>query len=133
MNIDQQTRLEIMQALEKDFPDRLLEDLIDVARYVEGGGVERVREVEAGVFERAREESQESAAKYPDEADDISERHTWMNLDRIPDDVRAVTDADGYAIRRVDLGNRLVWKFEDARYEDMIVNDGFGPFAEVLF
>lgn len=121
MNADQQTRLEIMKALEKDFPDRLLEDLIEVARYVEAGGIEQ-----------DRPESQDSAAKYPEEADDIPAPRTWTNLDHIPDGVGAVTDVDGYVICRVALGDRLVWKFEAERYEDMTVNDGFAPFAEVL-
>lgn len=115
MNTDQRTRLEIMKALEKDFPDRLLEDLIDVARYVEAGGIER-----------------DSAAKFAEEADDIPEWRTWAHLEHIPDGVGAVTDADGDVICRVALGDRLVWKFEDARYEVMTVTDDVGPFTEVL-
>lgn len=121
MNPDQQNRLEIVKALGKDFPDHLLEDLIDVARYVEGGGIDR-----------AREGSQDSTAKYPDEADDISEPRTWAHLEDIPAHVRAVTDSDGDVIRRVALGDRLVWKFEAERYEYIIIANNFAPFTEVL-
>lgn len=115
MNTDQQTRLEIMKALEKEFPDRLLEDLIDVARYVEGGGIE-----------------QDSAAKSAEEASDIPTRRAWARLGHIPDDVRAATDADGDVIRRVAVGDRLVWKFEAEGFKDVAINDNFGPFIEVL-
>ena len=115
MNTDQQNRFEIMKALEKDFPDRLLEDLIDVARYVEGGGIER-----------------DSTAKYPDEAEGIPEARTWTNLEDISAHVRAVTDSDGDVIRRVALGNRLVWKFEAARYKDIAISNEFAPFTEAL-
>lgn len=115
MNTDQQTRLEIMKALEKEFPDRLLEDLIEVARYVEAGGIER-----------------DSAAKFAEEAYDIPAPRAWAKLEHIPDDVRVATDADGDVICRVAVGDRLVWKFEVERYEAVIVNDYFGPFIEVL-
>lgn len=115
MNTDQKTRLEIIKALEKDFPDRLLEDLIDVARYVEAGGIER-----------------DSAAKSVGEATDIPTRRAWAKLGHIPDDVRAATDADGDVIRRVAVGDRLVWKFELQEFEAVIINDQFGPFIEVL-
>lgn len=121
MNPDQQTRLEIMQVLEKDFPDRLLEDLTEVARYVEAGGIERVRE-----------ESQDSAAKTSWEAAYLSEPRTWTNLERIPDDVRAVTDQDGDVIRRVVECGLCIWRFEAARYMGITVNNDFGPFTEVL-
>lgn len=115
MNPDQKNRLEIMQALEKDFSGRVLEDLIEVARYVEAGGIE-----------------QDSAGESAEEADDIPEWRTWAHLEHIPDGVGAVTDADGDVICRVALGDRLVWKFEDARYEVMTVTDDVGPFTEVL-
>lgn len=121
MNANQQTRLEIMRALEKDFPDRLLEDLIHVARYVEAGGIEQ-----------DRAESQDSAAKSVEEATDIPEARTWTKLERIPDDVRAVTDPDGDVIRRVALGNRLAWKFEATRYDGIAIDDTLAPFTEVL-
>lgn len=115
MNTDQQNRLEIMKALEKDFPDRLLEDLIEVARYVEAGGIE-----------------QDSAAKSAGEASDIPAPRAWRKLEHIPDDVQAATDADGDVIRRVAVGNHFEWKFEAGRYEAIIVDDQFGPFIEVL-
>lgn len=115
MNTDQQTRLEIMQALEKEFPDRLLEDLIEVARYVEAGSIE-----------------QDSAAKSAGEADDIFARRTWMKLEHIPAHVFAITDADGDVIRRVALGDRLAWKFEAEGFKDVAINDNFAPFTEVL-
>lgn len=120
MNTDQQTRLEIMKALEKGFPDRLLEDLLEVALYVEAGGIER-----------AREESQDSAAQFLEEVVDIPAPRTWWKLDRIPDDVRAVTDQDGDVIHRVAVGDRLVWTFQAERYEDITVNNDVGPFVEV--
>lgn len=122
MNADQQTRLEIMKALEKVFPDRLLEDLIDVARYVEAGGVER-----------AREESQDGAAKYPEEAADISEPRTWTALEDVPDDVLAVTDADGSRAMRVVSGDCQVWAYTFGIYTGFKVDSSAGPFTEVLF
>lgn len=121
MNDDQQNRLEIMKALEKEFPDRVLEDLIEVARYVEAGGIER-----------ARQESQDSAAKFLEEVIDTPAPRTWWKLDDIPDYVGAVTDADGHVIRRAVWGDRLVWKLEDAaRYKNVVVTDNLAPFTEV--
>lgn len=123
MNADQQNRFDIMQALEKVFPDRLLEDLIEVARYVEAGGITR-----------AREESQDSAAKSLEEADDISAPRTWTNLDDIPDNVWAATDRDGDVIRRVlfEEGDLSIWAFEAELYGNIVVTDDHAPFTEVL-
>lgn len=115
MNTEQQNRFEIMKALERDFPDRLLEDLIEVARYVEGEGIE-----------------QDSAAKSAGMSDASPAPRTWMKLEHIPAHVFAATDADGDVIRRVAVGNHLEWKFEAGRYEAIIVDDQFGPFIEVL-
>lgn len=56
----------------------------------------------------------------------------WPKLERIPDDVWAVTDADGDVIRRVALDNRLVWKYEAERYEDIAISNVLAPFTEVL-
>lgn len=119
MNPDQKNRLEIMQALEKDFSGRVLEDLIEVARYVEAGGIER-----------AREESQDSAAKSVGGAAYISAPRTWTSLDDIPYDVWAATDPDGEVICRVVEGGRSVWRFEAARYKGITVNDTNAPFTE---
>lgn len=132
MNTDQKTRLEIMKALEKDFPDRLLEDLIDVARYVEGDA--SAADEKAEEFHRKVEEDGDRMRlgldpihfKIPDTP------RKWTNLDAIPADVWAVTDGDGDVIRRVALGNRRIWKFEIERYENTTINDEFGPFTEVL-
>lgn len=129
MNTDQQNRLEIMKALEKDFPDRTLEDLIEVARYVEGNGTPTItlQTPEVGIWH-----IEDSDAKFLEEAAYISEPRTWKHLDHIPDDVRAVTDPDGDVIRRVALGDALVWQFEAERYQNTLVIDGFAPFTEVL-
>ena len=132
MNIDQQNRFEIMKALEKAFPDRLLEDLIDVARYVEGGGVERVREVEAGVFERAREESQDSAAKSLGEASGTPKPRKWTNLDAIPSSVKAITDRDGDRAEPQTLKGKRAWVFTDFPFDGLEVPPDCGPFTEVL-
>lgn len=127
MNTDQKTRLEIMKALEKDFPDRLLEDLIDVALYVEVGGVERARLKESAekFFETLRH------LNPPTPAQDKTSPRKWTNLDAIPSNVKAITDSDGErAEPRTFLGKRK-WVFTEVPFDGVTVSPDDGPFTEV--
>lgn len=114
MNTDQQTRLEIIQALEKDFPDRLLEDLIDVARYVEGDGTPATT--------RAREFLNAG----------ISSPRKWTNLAAIPSNVKAITDSDGDRAEPQTLKGERKWVFTDEPLDGVDVSPNYGPFTEVL-
>lgn len=114
MNIDQQTRLEIMKALEKDFPDRLLEDLIDVARYVEGNGTP------ATTF--AHEFLKASTAS----------PRKWTNLDAIPSNVKAITDRDGDRAEPQTVKGKRKWVFTDDPFDGVTVSPDDGPFTEAL-
>lgn len=128
MNTEQKNRFEIMKALEKDFPDRLLEDLIDVALYVEVGGVERARLKESAekFFETLRH------LNPPTPAQDKTSPRKWTNLDAIPSNVEAITDRDGdRAEPQVVLGKRK-WVFTHGPLAGFDVLPNGGPFTEVL-
>lgn len=114
MNTDQQTRLEIMRALEKDFPDRLLEDLIDVARYVEGDGTP------ASTFAC---ESRKASVSGP---------RTWTNLEAIPSNVKAITDRDGDRAEPQTIKGQRKWVFTEIPFDGVTVSPDDGPFTEVL-
>lgn len=114
MNTNQQTRLEIMQALERDFPDRLLEDLLHVARYVEHGGAE-------------------PEPPKPDEPTIVQgDPRKWTSLADIPDTVRLVKDHDGELIKRLVTWEQSPWVFVAHKYTDIRPTNGDGPFIEVL-
>lgn len=114
MNADQKTRLEIMKALEKDFPDRPLEDLVYMARYVEHGGVE------PGPPKQTGHPSEQGAPR------------KWASLADIPDTVRLVEDHDGELIKRLVTWEQSPWVFVAHKYTDILPTDGDGPFIEVL-
>lgn len=114
MNTDQQTRLEIMKALEKDFPARLLEDLIDVARYVEGDGTPAIT-----VARESRKASMASPRK-------------WTNLDAIPSTVKAITDRDGDRAEPQTFQGKRKWVFTEVPFDGVTVSPDDGPFTEVL-
>lgn len=114
MNADQQNRFEIMKALEKDFPDRLLEDLIDVARYVEGDGMP--------VNTVAREFLEASTAS----------PRKWTNPYAIPSSVKAITDRDGDRAEPQMIKGKRKWFFTDAPLDGVEVTSNDGPFTEVL-
>lgn len=160
MNTDQQNRLEIMKALEKGFPDRLLEDLIDVARYVEGNGTPAItlQTPEVGIWHSKdngndyftdTKPSDRSAVRIDtianpdvDKINDLVAREsrkpgassprTWTNLDVIPSTVKTITDRDGdRAEPEVVLGKRK-WFFTDEPLDGVDVSPDVGPFTEVL-
>lgn len=107
MNDDQQARLEIMRALGEDFSDRLLEDLIHVARYVEHGGVEP-------------------------ELPEPDEPCKWASLADIPEIVGLVEDHAGNVIKRIVGVEHVPWAYANLDYEDFFPRDEDGPFIEVL-
>lgn len=112
MNTDQQTRLEIMKALERDFPDRLLEDLLYMARYVEHGGAEQAEQTEPTSVQGAP--------------------RTWTSLADIPASVLWVKDRDGDQIKRASSAGRTLWAHMTPVYAHISPNDEDGPFSEVL-
>lgn len=113
MNTNQQNRFEIMKALEKDFPDRLLEDLIDVARYVEGEGMP--------VSTAAREFLEASTAS----------ARKWTNPHAIPSSVKAITDRDGDRAEPQTLQGKRKWFFTGLPFGGVEVTSNDGPFTEV--
>lgn len=115
MNIDQKARLEIMQALEKEFPDRLLEDLIEVARWVEGNGTPATT--------RARESRKAG----------MSSPRKWTNLDAIPSSVKRIRDRDGDRAEPRTLKGKRVWFFADAPFDGVEVSPDDGPFTNGPF
>lgn len=124
MNTDQQARLEIMRALEKDFPDRLLEDLIDVARYVEGDG--------APVSTVARE-FRKAGVSGPRKWTNLDATpRTWTNLEAIPSTVKAITDRDGDRAEPQTIKGKRKWVFTDEPLDGVEVSPDDGPFIEVL-
>lgn len=130
MNTDQQTRLEIMRALEKDFPDRVLEDLIDVARYVEGDASAAVEE--AKEFQRGIDEARMYFGLDPVHLNIPDTPRKWTNLDAIPSSVKAITDRDGDRAEPQMIKGQRKWVFTDLPFDAVEVIPDGGPFTEVL-
>lgn len=130
MNTDQQTRFEIMQALEKDFPDRLLEELIDVALYVEVGGVERARLKESAekFFETLRH------LNPPTPAQDKTSPRVWGCFDDVPYETPFGVDGINGCLRK--KGARIEVSYQKTKWQncDLMHSDmqGYAPFTEVL-
>lgn len=111
MNTDQQTRLEIMRALGEEFPNRPLEDLLHVARYVEHGGVKQ-----------AEQTGPPSGSDEP---------RTWVSLADIPETVGSVEDREGDQIKRIVTAEQTEWVHTSHRYLGLPPMDDDGPFIEV--
>lgn len=119
--------------MEKDFPDRLLEDLIDVARYVEGDA--SAADEKAKEFHRKIEEDGDRMRlgldpihfKIPDAP------RKWTNLDAIPSTVKAITDKDGDRAEPQTLQGKRKWVFTDAPFHGIEVSPDDGPFTDGPF
>lgn len=114
MNTEQQTRLEIMRALDKEFPELLFEDLIHVARYIEHGGVKHEPPEQTG------HPSEQGAPR------------KWVSLADIPDNVRWVKDHEGDLIKRFAFAENVLWVYTSHDYADIQPTDDDGPFTGAL-
>lgn len=113
MNTDQQNRLEILKEIEGTFPGLPTEQVLDLARWVEGDGTP--------VSKFAREFRKAG----------MSSPRKWTNLDAIPSSVKAITDKDGDRAEPQTFQGKRKWVFTDASFHGLSVSPSDGPFTEV--
>lgn len=132
MNPEQYDRLNILKEIEGTFPGLPTEQVLDLARWVEGNA--SAADEEAKEFYRKVEEDGDRMRlgldpvhiKIPDAP------RKWTNLDAIPSTVKAITDKAGDRAEPQTVLGKRKWVFTDAPFHGIEVSPDDGPFTEVL-
>lgn len=160
MNPEHYDRLNILKEIEGTFPGLPTEQVLDLARWVEGNGTpantlqpEKVgiwrSEYNGNAYFADTKPSDRSAVRVhtianPDvgKFNDLFARdfrkagvsgpRTWTNLDAIPSTVKAVTDKVGDRAEPQTLKGKRSWVFTDPPLHGVEVSFQDGPFTEVL-
>ena len=113
MNPEHYDRLNILKEIEGTFPGLPTEQVLNLARWVEGDGTP------ASKFAR---EFRKAGASGP---------RKWTNLDAIPSSVKAITDRDGDRAEPQTVKGQRAWVFTDEPFGGVGVSFQDGPFTEV--
>lgn len=132
MNSEHYDRLNILKEIEGTFPGLPTEQVLDLARWVEGNA--SAADEEAEEFYRKVEEDGNRMRlgldpihiKIPDAP------RKWTNLDAIPSTVKAITDRDGDRAEPQTVKGKRKWIFTDEPIDGLGASPDDGPFTEVL-
>lgn len=114
MNPEHYDRLNILMGIEGTFPGLPTEQVLDLARWVEGN---------VTPANTAAREFLKASTATP---------RKWTNLDAIPSNVKAITDGEGDRAELQTLKGKRVWVFTDFPIDGLEVPPDCGPFTEVL-
>lgn len=114
MNPEHYDRLNILKEIEGTFPGLPTEQVLDLARWVEGDGTPAV--TVARDFRKAG----------------VSGPRKWTNLEAIPSTVKAITDKDGDRAEPQVVQGKRAWVFTDEPLAGLLVALDDGPFTEVI-
>ena len=131
LSVSTSRRLEILKEIEGTFPGLPTEQVLDLARWVEGNGTpaNTLQPEEVGKFDDLifndliAHESRKAGVSSP---------RTWTHLDAIPSTVKAITDRDGDRAEPRTLNGKRAWFFTAAPLHGVEVSPNHGQFTEVL-
>lgn len=125
-------RLEIFKEIEGTFPGLPTEQVLDLARWVEGDA--SAADEKAKEFQRKVEEDGDrmSLGFDPIHFKTPNAPRKWTNLEAIPSTVKAITDRVGDRAEPQARQGKRAWVFTDAPIHGIEVSFQDGPFTEAL-